>query len=146
MKRWNAQRDPFYQKGPHSLGPPPPPPPPFTWILWKSCYSVRYFVAAYRVYKNWCHQQRHDEGSCESHVEWNNLLNERERKSVQCQKTVYQSPAFSWRRSELTDRNVELYPQFFLELITTQLRFHMVSPQLVLLSFLTVDNNMKCSV
>ena len=40
---------------------------------------------------------------------------------------------FSWGRSELTDRNVELYPQFFLELITTQLRFHMVSPQLVLL-------------
>ena len=27
----------------------------------------------------------------------------------------------------------ELYPQFFLELIITQLRFHMVSPQLVLL-------------
>ena len=29
--------------------------------------------------------------------------------------------------------NVELYPQFFLELITTQLRFYMVSPQLSLL-------------
>ena len=28
---------------------------------------------------------------------------------------------------------VELYPQFFLELITTQLRFYMVSPQLSLL-------------
>ena len=41
--------------------------------------------------------------------------------------------SFSWGRSELTDRNVELYPQFFLELITTQLRFHMVSPQLVYL-------------
>ena len=37
-------------------------------------------------------------------------------------------------RSELTDRNVELYPQFFLELITTQLRFNMVSPQIVLLN------------
>ena len=34
----------------------------------------------------------------------------------------------------ITDRNVELYPQFFLELITTQLRFHMVSPQIVLLN------------
>ena len=45
-----------------------------------------------------------------------------------------QSPAFSWGRSELTDRNVELYPQFFLELITTQLRFYMVSPQLSLLN------------
>ena len=33
----------------------------------------------------------------------------------------------------ITDRNVELYPQFFLELITTQLRFYMVSPQLFLL-------------
>ena len=30
-----------------------------------------------------------------------------------------------WGRSELTDRNVALYPQFFLELITTQLRFYM---------------------
>ena len=39
-------------------------------------------------------------------------------------------------KSEPTDRNVELYPQFFLELITTQLRFHMVSPQLVLLKIL----------
>ena len=39
----------------------------------------------------------------------------------------------SWGRSELTDRNVELYTQFFLELITTQLRFYMVSPQLSLL-------------
>ena len=35
------------------------------------------------------------------------------------------------RTGGTTDRNVELYPQFFLELITTQLRFHMVSPQLV---------------
>ena len=43
--------------------------------------------------------------------------------------SISQSPAFSWGRSELTDRNVELYPQFFLELITTQLRFYMVSPQ-----------------
>ena len=43
----------------------------------------------------------------------------------------------SWGRSELTDRNVELYPQFFLELITTQLRFYMVSPQLSLLIILT---------
>ena len=41
---------------------------------------------------------------------------------------------FSWGRSELTDRNVELYPQFFLELITTQLRFYMVSPQFSLLN------------
>ena len=40
---------------------------------------------------------------------------------------------FSWGWSEPTDRNVELTPQFFLELIITQLRFHMVSPQLVLL-------------
>ena len=29
---------------------------------------------------------------------------------------------------------MELYPQFFLELIIPQLRFHMVSPQLVLLN------------
>ena len=43
---------------------------------------------------------------------------------------------FSWGRSEPTDRNVELYPQFFLQLITTQLRFHMVSPQLVLLMYI----------
>ena len=43
-------------------------------------------------------------------------------------------------RSELTDRNVELYPQFFLELITTQLRFYMVSPQLSLLKSETVAN------
>ena len=44
----------------------------------------------------------------------------------------------SWGRSELTDRNVELYPQFFLELhvITTQVRFYMVSPQLLLLSII----------
>ena len=42
--------------------------------------------------------------------------------------------SFSWGRSELTDRNVELYPQFFLELITTQLRFYMASPQLSLLT------------
>ena len=41
---------------------------------------------------------------------------------------------YLWGRSELTDRNVELYPQFFLELITTQLRFYMVSPQLSLLN------------
>ena len=45
-----------------------------------------------------------------------------------------------WGRSELTDRNVELYPQFFLELITTQLRFYMVSPQLVLLMIEHVAN------
>ena len=31
-------------------------------------------------------------------------------------------------------------PQFFLELITTQLRFHMVSPQLVLLIILTMQS------
>ena len=49
--------------------------------------------------------------------------------------SISQSPAFSWGRSELTDRNVELYPQFFLELITTQLRFYMVSPQLSLLTY-----------
>ena len=49
--------------------------------------------------------------------------------------SISQSPAFSWGRSELTDRNVELYPQFFLELITTQLRFYMVSPQLSLLIY-----------
>ena len=42
----------------------------------------------------------------------------------------------SWGRSELTDRNVELYPQFFLELITTQLRFYMVSPQFSLLKII----------
>ena len=48
--------------------------------------------------------------------------------------SISQSPAFSRGRSELTDRNVELYPQFFLELITTQLRFYMVSPQLSLLN------------
>ena len=40
----------------------------------------------------------------------------------------------------LTDRNVELYPQFFLELITTQLRFYMVSPQLSLLIILTMQS------
>ena len=34
----------------------------------------------------------------------------------------------------------ELYPQFFLELITTQLRFYMVSPQLVLLIILTMQS------
>ena len=48
--------------------------------------------------------------------------------------------SFSWGRSELTDRNVELYPQFFLELITTQLRFYMVSPQLSLLIILTMQS------
>ena len=37
-----------------------------------------------------------------------------------------QEQVYSWGRSELTDRNVELYPQFFLEQITTQLRFYMV--------------------
>ena len=47
---------------------------------------------------------------------------------------------FSWGRSELTDRNVELYPQFFSELITTQLRFYMVSPQLSLLIILTMQS------
>ena len=52
--------------------------------------------------------------------------------------SISQSPAFSWGRSELTDRNVELYPQFFLELITTQLRFYMVSPQFSLLIILTM--------
>ena len=46
----------------------------------------------------------------------------------------------SWGWSEHTDRNVELYPQFFLELITTQLRFHMVSPQIVLLIILTMQS------
>ena len=40
----------------------------------------------------------------------------------------------------LTDRNVELYPQFFLELITTQLRFYMVSPQFSLLIILTMQS------
>ena len=54
--------------------------------------------------------------------------------------SISQSPAFSWGRSELTDRNVELYPQFFLELITTQLRFYMVSPQLSLLIILTMQS------
>ena len=33
-----------------------------------------------------------------------------------------------------------LYPQFFLELITTQLRFYMVSPQLSLLIILTMQS------
>ena len=51
---------------------------------------------------------------------------------------------FSWGRSEPTDRNVELYPQFFLELITTQLRFHMVSPQLVLLIIPTMQSYKFC--
>ena len=37
-------------------------------------------------------------------------------------------------------KNVELYPQFFLELITTQLRFYMVSPQLSLLIILTMQS------
>ena len=46
----------------------------------------------------------------------------------------------AWGRSELTHRNVELYPQFFLELITTQLRFYMVSPQLSLLIILTMQS------
>ena len=55
-----------------------------------------------------------------------------------CPKNRIRSPAFSWGRSELTDRNVELYPQFFLELITTQLRFYMVSPQFSLLIILTM--------
>ena len=50
---------------------------------------------------------------------------------------------FSWGRSELTDRNVELYPQFFLELITTQLRFYMVSPQLSLLIILLTMQSYK---
>ena len=45
--------------------------------------------------------------------------------------------------SELTDRNVELYPQFFLELITTQLRFYMVLPQLVLLKDFSVNETMS---
>ena len=54
--------------------------------------------------------------------------------------SLSQSPAFSWGRSELTDRNVELYPQFFLELITTQLRFYMVSPQLSLLIILAMQS------
>ena len=54
--------------------------------------------------------------------------------------SISQSPAFFWGRSELTDRNVELYPQFFLELITTQLRFYMVSPQLSLLIILTMQS------
>ena len=35
---------------------------------------------------------------------------------------------------------LELYPQFFLELITTQLRFHMVSPQLSLLIIITMQS------
>ena len=46
----------------------------------------------------------------------------------------------TWGRSELTDRNVELYPQLFLELITTQLRFYMVSPQFSLLIILTMQS------
>ena len=50
------------------------------------------------------------------------------------------SQTFSWGQSELTDQNVKLYPQFFLELITTQLKFHMVSPQLVLLIILTMQS------
>ena len=33
-----------------------------------------------------------------------------------------------------------VYPQFFLELITTQLRFYMVSPQLSLLIILTMQS------
>ena len=37
-------------------------------------------------------------------------------------------------------KQVELYPQFFLELITTQLRFYMVSPQLSLLIILTMQS------
>ena len=61
-------------------------------------------------------------------------------KSYYLSSSLFQSPAFSWGRSELTDRNVELYPQFFLELITTQLRFHMVSPQVVLLIILTMQS------
>ena len=60
--------------------------------------------------------------------------------AVYLSSSIFQSPAFSRGRSELTDRNVELYPQFFLELITTQLRFHMVSPQLVLLIILTMQS------
>ena len=60
--------------------------------------------------------------------------------AVYLSSSIFQSPAFSWGRSELTDRNLELYPQFFLELITTQLRFHMVSPQLVLLIILTMQS------
>ena len=52
----------------------------------------------------------------------------------------YKEYHISWGRSELTDRNVELYPQFFLELITTQLRFYMVSPQLSLLIILTMQS------
>ena len=58
--------------------------------------------------------------------------------------SLSQSPAFSWGRSELTDRNVELYPQFFLELITTQLRFYMVSPQLSLLVLFLVVTKYMC--
>ena len=42
--------------------------------------------------------------------------------------------------TDRNDRNVELYPQFFLELITTQLRFYMVSPQLSLLIILTMQS------
>ena len=53
--------------------------------------------------------------------------------------------ASSWGRSEPTDRNVELYPQFFLELITTQLRFYMVSPQLSLLNKKIVKSHSDCS-
>ena len=60
--------------------------------------------------------------------------------AVYLSSSIFQSPAFSWGRSELTDRNVELYPQLFLELITTQLRFYMVSPQLVLLIILTMQS------
>ena len=58
------------------------------------------------------------------------------------EKTNYKH--FSWGRSEHTDRNVELYPQFFSELITAQLlRFHMVSPQLVLLIIVTMQSYNK---
>ena len=60
--------------------------------------------------------------------------------AVYLSSSIFQSPAFSWGRSELTDRNVELYPQFFSELITTQLRFYMVSPQLSLLIILTMQS------
>ena len=50
------------------------------------------------------------------------------------------SKVFTCCKHLLTVNTLELYPQFFLELITTQLRFYMVSPQLVLLIILTMQS------
>ena len=54
--------------------------------------------------------------------------------------SVIDDPQFSKECRIPNFRNVELYPQFFLELITTQLRFYMVSPQLSLLIILTMQS------